>query len=52
VLNNPATIGETYLVADLKPLTIRKLFAMLDKGQGRGLGSSKRGQSFSGSIEH
>jgi UDP-glucose 4-epimerase len=35
VLNNPATIGETYLVADPKPLTIRKLFTMLREAQGR-----------------
>lgn len=35
VLNNPATFGETYLVADPKPVTIRDLFMILRKAQGR-----------------
>lgn len=35
VLNNPATEGETYLVADRKPVTIRELFTMLREAQGR-----------------
>ena len=35
VLNNPTTIGETYLVADPKPLTISELFVMLRELQGR-----------------
>jgi UDP-glucose 4-epimerase len=34
VLNNPATVGETYLVADLKPISIRELFTMLRKARG------------------
>ena len=36
-LNNPATIGETYLVADLKPMTIGEILTMLRKMQGRSL---------------
>jgi UDP-glucose 4-epimerase len=35
VLNNPATIGEMYLVADPNPVTIRELFTMLRQAQGR-----------------
>lgn len=35
VLNNPATVGETYLIADPKPVTIRELFTMLRRAQGR-----------------
>jgi nucleoside-diphosphate-sugar epimerase len=34
VLNNPATAGETYLVADPKPVSIRELLAMLRKARG------------------
>src|SRR5487761_2685299 len=34
-LKNPATIGETYLVADTKPMTIGEILAMLRKMQGR-----------------
>jgi len=34
-LNNPATLGETFLVADPKPVTIRELFTVLRKAQGR-----------------
>jgi nucleoside-diphosphate-sugar epimerase len=34
-LNNPATIGETYLVADSKPMTIGEILTMLHKIQGR-----------------
>jgi UDP-glucose 4-epimerase len=34
VLNNPATVGETYLVADPKPVSIRELLAMLRKARG------------------
>jgi nucleoside-diphosphate-sugar epimerase len=36
-LNNPVTIGETYLVADLKPMTIGETLTMLRKMQGRSL---------------
>lgn len=35
VLNNQATIGETFLVADSAPLTLPQIFAMLRKAQGR-----------------
>jgi UDP-glucose 4-epimerase len=35
VLNNPAALGETYLVADPKPVTIRELFTILREAQGR-----------------
>jgi nucleoside-diphosphate-sugar epimerase len=35
VLSSPATEGETYLVADPKPVTIRQLFTMLREAQGR-----------------
>src|SRR5262249_49116931 len=35
VLNNPATLGETYLVADAKPVTICELFTTLRRIQGR-----------------
>jgi nucleoside-diphosphate-sugar epimerase len=38
-LNNPVTIGETYLVADSKPRTMSEIFAMLRKMQGRSLTS-------------
>ena len=34
-LNNPVTIGETYLVADSKPMTIGEIVTMLRKIQGR-----------------
>jgi len=34
-LNNPATIGETYLVADSKAMTIGEILTMLRKIQGR-----------------
>ena len=34
-LKNPATIGETYLVADTKPMTIGEILAVLRKIQGR-----------------
>jgi nucleoside-diphosphate-sugar epimerase len=34
-LNNPVTIGETYLVADYKPMTISEIVTMLRKIQGR-----------------
>ena len=37
VLNNPITIGETYLVADLNPMTIGEILTMLRKIQGRSL---------------
>src|SRR5450759_3048534 len=36
-LNNPVTIGETYLVADSKPMTIGEILTMLRKMQGRSL---------------
>ena len=36
-LNNPATIGETYLVADSKPITVGEILAILRKMQGRSL---------------
>ena len=36
-LNNPITIGETYLVADPKPVTIGEMLTMLRKTQGRSL---------------
>ena len=36
-LNNPLTIRETYLVADLKPMTISEIVTMLRKIQGRSL---------------
>jgi len=36
-LNNPVTIGETYLVADSKPMTIGEIVTMLRKIQGRSL---------------
>jgi nucleoside-diphosphate-sugar epimerase len=35
VLNNPATIGETFLVADPAPVTLSEIFTMLRKAQGR-----------------
>jgi nucleoside-diphosphate-sugar epimerase len=35
VLNNPATAGETFLVADPMPLTLPEIFTMLRKAQGR-----------------
>jgi nucleoside-diphosphate-sugar epimerase len=34
-LNNPATIGETFLVADPKPFTVTELFLALRRLQGR-----------------
>ena len=34
-LNNPVTIGETYLVADSKAMTIGEILTMLRKIQGR-----------------
>jgi len=37
VLNNPATIGEIYLLADSKPMTIREIMTILRKIQGRSL---------------
>jgi len=36
-LNNPATIGETYLVADSAPMTMSEIFAIFRKIQGRSL---------------
>ena len=36
-LNNPVTVGETYLVADSKPMTIGEILTMLRKSQGRSL---------------
>jgi nucleoside-diphosphate-sugar epimerase len=36
-LNNPITIDETYLVADSGPMTMREIFAILRKMQGRSL---------------
>jgi nucleoside-diphosphate-sugar epimerase len=38
-LNNPVTIGETYLVADPGPMTMSENFAILRKMQGRSLTS-------------
>jgi len=38
-LNSPVTIGETYLVADSKPMTISEILTMLRKIQGRSLTS-------------
>ena len=38
-LSNPVTIGETYLVADPGPMTMREIFAILRKMQGRSLTS-------------
>ena len=38
-LNNPATIGETYLVADSGPMTMSEIFTILRKVQGRSLTS-------------
>lgn len=35
VLNTPATIGETFLVADPAPLTLAEIFTMLRKALGR-----------------
>ena len=35
VLNNQATVGKTFLVADPAPLTLPELFTMLRKAQGR-----------------
>lgn len=35
VLNNPATVGETFLVADPASFTLREIFTMLRKAQGR-----------------
>lgn len=36
-LNNPVMIGETYLVADSKPMTMREIFTILRKIQGHPL---------------
>lgn len=36
-LNNPATIGETYLIADPKPMTVGEILTMLRRIQGRSL---------------
>ncbi|HEY1475413.1 MAG TPA: NAD-dependent epimerase/dehydratase family protein [Pseudolabrys sp.] len=36
-LNNPVTIGETYLVADSEPMTIREVLTTLCRVQGRSL---------------
>ena len=36
-LNNPVTVGETYLVADSKPMTIGEILTILRKMQGRSL---------------
>jgi UDP-glucose 4-epimerase len=38
-LNNPGTIGETYLVADSKPMTMSEIFTILRTVQGRRLKS-------------
>jgi nucleoside-diphosphate-sugar epimerase len=38
-LNNPVTIGETYLVADSGPMTMSEIFKILRKMQGRSLTS-------------
>jgi nucleoside-diphosphate-sugar epimerase len=38
VLNNPSTVGETYLVADSTPLTLPEIVTMLRKAQGRRAG--------------
>ena len=38
-LNNPATIDETYLVADSGPMTMSEIFTILRKVQGRSLTS-------------
>jgi UDP-glucose 4-epimerase len=35
VFNNPAAVGETYLVADPTPITLREIFTMLRTPQGR-----------------
>jgi nucleoside-diphosphate-sugar epimerase len=37
VLNNPATIGETYLVADSAPMMMSEIFTIFRKIQGRSL---------------
>lgn len=36
-LNNPATVGETYLIADREPMTIGEILSILHAGQGRPL---------------
>ena len=36
-LNKPATIGETYLVADTRPMTLGEILTMLRKMQGRSM---------------
>jgi nucleoside-diphosphate-sugar epimerase len=36
-LNNPVTIGETYLIADPMPMTMSEIFTILRKVQGRAL---------------
>lgn len=38
VLNNPSTVGETYLVGDSTPLTLPEIVTMLRKAQGRRAG--------------
>jgi UDP-glucose 4-epimerase len=35
VINNPATIGETYLLADLEPLSVRDIFIAIREALGR-----------------
>jgi nucleoside-diphosphate-sugar epimerase len=37
-LSNPATIGETFLVADAKPVSLRDILTMLRQAQGRRAG--------------
>jgi UDP-glucose 4-epimerase len=36
-LNNPITVGETYMLADFAPMTVSKIVAILRKIQGRSL---------------
>ncbi len=36
-LKNPATVNETYLLADSKPMTVGEILVILRKGQGRSL---------------
>lgn len=38
VLNTPTTVGEIYLVADARPLTLGEIFTMLRQAQGRSPG--------------
>ncbi len=35
MLRNPATVGETYLVADREPVIVHEIFTMLREAQGR-----------------